>query len=144
MIWIKYLNCCVSAGSTTLNVVSVNKPKMLAGLNQKVRGMVRAFAPRSAQSMIPPADRQILSHQNVILAELGKPDCLRESGNRPARAGDKQAGKRGWSKRMPFCNGADRGSKFALTRKRADFQQVLNHEKGLENSHRMRTDRRWQ
>ncbi|QTA77870.1 Uncharacterized protein dnl_55540 [Desulfonema limicola] len=30
---------------------------------------------------------------------------------------------------MPSCNEADRGSKFALTRKSADFQQVANYEK---------------
>jgi len=112
-----------------INVVSLNKPKMLTGLNQKVRGMVRAFRLHSAQSMIPPADRQILSHRNVILAKLGKPDCLHESGNRPVRAGHRQAGKRGWRKRMLSCNEADRGSKFALTRKCADFQLVADHEK---------------
>ena len=69
--------------------------------------MVRALMIRSAQSMIPPADRQLLSHRNVILAELGKPDCLHESGNRPVRAGHRQAGKRGWRKRMPDCNDLD-------------------------------------
>ncbi|QTA82639.1 Uncharacterized protein dnl_50190 [Desulfonema limicola] len=35
--------------------------------------------------MIPPAERQILSHR-VKSVEHGKPDCLRTSGNRPARA----------------------------------------------------------
>ncbi|GBC61382.1 hypothetical protein DENIS_2342 [Desulfonema ishimotonii] len=49
-----------------INFVSASKPKMLTGLNQKVRGMVRAFGFRSAQSMIPPEDRQILSHQGYI------------------------------------------------------------------------------
>ncbi|QTA82640.1 Uncharacterized protein dnl_50200 [Desulfonema limicola] len=38
----------------------------------------------------------------------------------------------GWKKRMPSCNEADRGSKFALTRKSADFREVLNHEKAKE------------
>lgn len=33
---------------------------------------------------------------------------------------------------MLCCNGADRGSKFALTRKCADFRVVLNHEKAKE------------
>ncbi|WP_207687148.1 hypothetical protein [Desulfonema limicola] len=61
--------------------------------------------------------------------EHGKPDCLRTSGNRPARAGHRQAGMGGWKKRMLSCNEADRGSKFALTRKSADFQQVANYEK---------------
>ncbi|QTA82065.1 Group II intron reverse transcriptase/maturase [Desulfonema limicola] len=74
--------------------------------------------------------------------EHGKPDCLRKCGNRPARAGDRQAGMGGWKKRMPSCNEADRGSKFALTRKSADFQQVLNHEKGLKRCYRERTVRR--
>ncbi|QTA80640.1 Uncharacterized protein dnl_29510 [Desulfonema limicola] len=61
--------------------------------------------------------------------EHGKPDCLRKCENRPARAGHRQAGMGGWKKRMPCCNGADKGSKFALTRKSADFQQVANYEK---------------
>ncbi len=110
------------------------------GLNQKVMCMDRMFEFRSTQSMTPPVDRQILSHR-VKSMEHGKPDCLRENGNRPVRAGDRQAGKRSWKKRMSSCNEADRGSKFALTRKGADFQQVLNHEKGLENNNRTDTDR---
>jgi hypothetical protein len=123
-----------------INIVSASKPKMLTGLNQKVRGVVGAFEFRSAQSTIPPVDRQILSHQ-VKSVEHGKPDCSRANGNRPARAGYGQAGRGGWKKRMPSCNEADRGSKFALTRKSADFQQVLNHKKGVERTNQSGTDR---
>jgi hypothetical protein len=111
-----------------INVVSASKPKMLTGLNKKVRGMDGVFEFRSTQSMIPPAERQILSHR-VKSVEHGKPDCLRKCGNRPARAGYGQAGMGGWKKRMPSCNESDRGSKFALTRKSADFQQVADYEK---------------
>ncbi|MDM8517877.1 hypothetical protein QUF76_16905, partial [Desulfobacterales bacterium HSG16] len=68
-----------------INVVSASKPKMLTGLNQKVRGMARAVEFRSAQSTTPPADRQILSHR-VKSVEHGKPDYLHDSGNRPVRA----------------------------------------------------------
>jgi hypothetical protein len=118
-----------------INVVSASKPKMLTGLNQKVRGLVRAFGIRSAQSTIPPADRQILSHR-VKSVEHGKPDCLRSSGNRPAGAGDRQAGMGGRKKRMPSCNEADRGSKSALTRKSADFRPVADYEKETERFHR--------
>jgi len=100
--------------------------------------MVKAFEFRFAQSTNPPADRQILSHR-VKSVEHGKPDCLHASGNQPA--GDRQAGMGGWKKRMPSCNEADRGSKFAPTRKSADFQRVLNHEKGLEKCNRESTDR---
>jgi hypothetical protein len=48
-----------------------------------------------------------------------------------------------WKKRTPFCNGTDRGSKFALTRKRADFRLVLNHEKGKERLNWKDTVRQW-
>ena len=97
-----------------INIVSASKPKMLTGLSQKARGMVGAVAIRSTQSMIPPAERQTLSHR-VKSMEHGKPDCLRASGNRPARAGHRQAGRGGWKKRMLSCNEIDKGSKFALT-----------------------------
>ncbi len=48
---------------------------MLTGLNQKVRGMVGVFVCHSTRSMIPPADRQTLTHR-VKPAEHGKPNCL--------------------------------------------------------------------
>ncbi|QTA81326.1 Uncharacterized protein dnl_36590 [Desulfonema limicola] len=38
------------------------------------------------------------------------------------QAAGRQAGMGGWKKRMPSCNEADRGSKFALTRKFAGTQ----------------------
>ena len=123
-----------------INVVSASKPKMLTGLNQKVRELVKALEFCFAHSTTSPADRHILSHL-VKSVEHGKPDCLHDSGNRPARAGDRQAGIGGWKKQMPSCNEADKGSKFALTRKSADFQQVLNHEKGMERCYRESTVR---
>jgi UDP-N-acetyl-D-mannosaminuronate dehydrogenase len=58
-----------------INVVNNNKPKVLGGLDQKVRGMVKALYYRFTQSVIPPADRQALTHL-VELAEHGKPNCL--------------------------------------------------------------------
>jgi hypothetical protein len=44
-----------------INVVKWNKPKVLTGLNQKVRGTVRVFYIHSAQSTIPPANKQALT-----------------------------------------------------------------------------------
>jgi hypothetical protein len=44
-----------------------------------------------------------------------------------ARNADGLAGRGGWKKRRPRCNGADRGS--ALLRKQADFQLVIRDEK---------------
>ena len=59
-----------------INVVSQNKPKVLRGLDQKVRGMDRVFYVHLTQSVIPPAERQALTHL-VKSAEHGKPNCLR-------------------------------------------------------------------
>jgi len=39
------------------------------------------------------------------------------------------AGKGGWRKRMPLCNGADRSCDITPLRKQADFQQVVVDEK---------------
>jgi hypothetical protein len=41
----------------------LNKPKVLLGLNQKVRGMVRGLLTSSTHSRIPPAKRQALTHR---------------------------------------------------------------------------------
>ena len=44
-----------------INAVSASKPKMLTGLNQKVRGMDSWLYISATQSSIPPAERQALS-----------------------------------------------------------------------------------
>ena len=46
-----------------INVVILNKPKVLLGLNQKVRGMVRGLSTSSTHSTIPPAERHALTHR---------------------------------------------------------------------------------
>jgi hypothetical protein len=61
-----------------LNVVNVNRPKMLTGLDQKVRGKDGMFRSRPTRPMTPPANRQTLTHR-VKLAEQGKPNHLHES-----------------------------------------------------------------
>ena len=55
-----------------INAVTDDKPKMLTGLNQKVRGWCRgsrAFLPQTRQ---PPADRRGLTHRGTQ-AERGTP-----------------------------------------------------------------------
>ena len=49
-------------GELLINAVMVHRPKMLTGLNQKVRGMVEVLACHFTRSMIPSADRQTLTH----------------------------------------------------------------------------------
>ena len=59
-----------------INVVTQNKPKVLKGLDQKVRGMDRVLYFHPTQSVIPSAERQALTLP-VKTAEHGKPNCLR-------------------------------------------------------------------
>ena len=58
-----------------INAVRVNRPKMLTGLDQKVRGRVEMLACHFTRSMIPPANRQTLTHR-VKSVEHGKLNCL--------------------------------------------------------------------
>ncbi len=58
-----------------INVVIDDRPKMLVGLDQKVRGKDGTFRCCSTRSMIPSANRQTLTHR-VKLAEQGKPNYL--------------------------------------------------------------------
>ena len=46
-----------------INVVMWSKPKVLIGLDQKVRGMDSWLYISATQSSIPPAKRQALSHR---------------------------------------------------------------------------------
>src|SRR5215510_11280735 len=51
-------------------------------------------------------------------------------GKRAARQADRRAGRGGWKKRRPLCNGVDRGcahGQHHSTRKRADVHLVLHH-----------------
>jgi hypothetical protein len=46
-----------------INVVIYDKPKVLKGLDQKVRGMDRGLFISSTHSTSPPAKRQVLTHR---------------------------------------------------------------------------------
>jgi hypothetical protein len=72
-----------------INVVIFDRPKMLTGLDQKVRGMVGAVWCCPTRTAIPPANRQTLTHR-VKLAEQGKPNHLHDSyGKQTARGADR-------------------------------------------------------
>jgi hypothetical protein len=55
-----------------INAVTDDKPKMLTGLNQKVRGWCRGSRAFLPQTLQPPADRRGLTHRGMQ-AERGKP-----------------------------------------------------------------------
>src|SRR6266446_3867807 len=62
---------------------------------------------------------------------MATPYASRE-GKRAARQADRCAGGGGWKKRMPSCNGVDRGcahEQHDPTRKRADVHLVLHHQR---------------
>ena len=63
---------------------------------------------------------------NIRDVELGKPYMLpKYSGRNSVRSDDGIEGRGIGKKRMSVCNGVNRGSKFALTRKGADLPEVF-------------------
>ena len=66
-----------------LKAVSRDKPKMLSGLNQKVRGQVQGLAISPVADVAPPADRHDLNpgvdregeRSNPVVSPRGKADC---------------------------------------------------------------------
>jgi hypothetical protein len=79
--------------------------------------------------MIPPADRQALTHC-VLKVELGKPVFLLFI--KDSLMTYRNAGRGGWRKRMPTCNGLDTGSKFARLEREQTSGAALNHGKRFE------------
>jgi hypothetical protein len=81
-----------------------------------------------------PAERRGLSSSGMVrvwnVVSPTVPKGIVESG--PQGFTDGRVGKGSRRKRMPICNGSDRGSSFTLPRKGADFRLVLDHEKGME------------
>jgi hypothetical protein len=107
-------------------------------MNQKVGSQVRGGigSPRADGAL--PAQRRGLSPSGMVrvrnVVSPTVPARIVESG--PQGSADGRLGKGGRRKRMPFCNGADRGSSFALPQKGADFRLVLDHEKGTKRHNR--------
>jgi len=60
------------------------------------------------------------------ISELGKPHTSHFGGSAFVRRNDGVGGRGGSKKRMPSCNGLDKSSKFALTRKGADLLRVFH------------------
>jgi len=59
-------------GELLINVVMHSKPKVMTGLNQKVRGKDQKLPILLTQTTQPPAERQSLTHPGTH-AERGKP-----------------------------------------------------------------------
>jgi hypothetical protein len=60
------------------------------------------------------------------ISELGKPHTFLIRGRISVRRNDCVGGRGGRKKRMPSCNGLDKSSRFALSRKGADLLLVFH------------------
>jgi hypothetical protein len=92
---------------------------------------IRTSPPAEA---VPPAERRSLTPARVVcvrnVVSPTVPTGIVEGGPQGLTGG--RVGKGGRRKRMPVCDGSDRGSNFAPTRKGAHFRLVLDHENGAE------------
>ena len=93
----------VNPGEALRNAVMYNKPKMLIGLDQKVRGQVRVLRTHPAQTVAPPAERRDLTHPGTP-TERGKPVAV-PLGRCRVSDTDGTAGKGGGRKRRPAVMG---------------------------------------
>ena len=91
-----------------INVVTVDKPKMLTGLNQKVRGRYRGSCTRLSQTPRPPADRRSPPHPGTE-AERGKPVALPSWESAPQGAPTGRRVEEDGGSEGRAGNGADRG-----------------------------------
>ncbi len=128
----------VNIRESLINVVSSNKPKVLTGLNQKVRGRAQELPNLLSQATAPPAQRRDLHYyrlsisrmsltRNVVSPSVSPADARRNWGRTVVRPTNGSAGRGRRRKQTPSCNEADRG--VALLRKGADFRLVFLHER---------------
>jgi hypothetical protein len=123
-----------STCKSLINVVKRNKPKVLVGLDQKVRGQVRVFPCNPTQTVVPPAERRTLTHPGTN-AERGKPAASLDIGGSEPQG--KPTGLRVWEDGASECRSVmgrieiesrSSSGQHDLTRKRADFHLVSDHE----------------
>jgi hypothetical protein len=82
----------VNLGKVLIKAVTGNKPKMLSGLNQKVRGQVQGPGGSPAADVAPPADKHDLTPGSIEKMNEVTPLSPRE-GRLTAKKADEAAGK---------------------------------------------------
>lgn len=117
------LSGMTNASELLINTVMYDKPKMLTGLNQKVRGRLPLIRFGGTRTSWPPVERQGLTHF-VTLVEHGKPVSSPLKGRSTARKTIEGAGTGMWRKQMPGCNGSDRGCAVKATSPHAKAGQL--------------------
>ena len=105
------------------------EPKTLTGSSQKARSRLlpsKTWSTRTSWLPVLNAGTNsfVSCKQNGI-----SPMPRRIPAGVTARCAVEAAGKGGWKKRMPLCNGADRSCNITPLRKQADFQLVVDDER---------------
>ncbi len=102
-----------------------NKPKVLKGLNQKVRGQVRRLLTPPSRMSRHRRRGGTYPVRKIFMRNTETPYISLPKGKRVARQAHGCAGTGCRKKRMPPCNRADRDSRFVPTRKGADVRRVF-------------------
>jgi hypothetical protein len=90
-----------------INVVMLNKPKVLIGLPKRGWSRDRRWVLSCREQKGSRRKGMDLTHSGIG-TKHGKPISLPASGKRPAREADGGVGTGMWKKRMLLCNGGDR------------------------------------
>ena len=110
------------------STVRVKEPKALSGFSQKA--MPFGCPSSDWDTRTNPNGRCSAGTKSSVLLERNRlTPTPRPSGQVWPRGRTHGVAGRGcWRKRMPLCNGADRGCDMTSPRKRADFQRVVHYE----------------
>jgi len=104
------------------------EPKTLTGSSQKARSRLLPPETWSTRTFMA-AGVQAGTKSFVSCKQNGiNPMPRRNAAGVTARCAVEAAGKGGWKKQRPFCNGTDR-SRVTPLRKQADFQLVVDDER---------------
>ncbi len=105
------------------------EPKTLTGSSQKARSRLLPSETWSTRTLrLPVYEARTKSFVSFKQNRINPTSCRIPAGV-IARCAVEVAGKGGWRKRTPLCNGADRGLNITPLRKQADFQLVVDDEK---------------
>ena len=105
------------------------EPKTLTGSSQKARSRLLPPETWSTRTFMA-AGVQAGTKSFVSCKQNGiNPMPRRNAAGVTARCAVEAAGKGGWKKQRPFCNGTDRSCKITPLRKQADFQLVVDDER---------------
>ena len=91
-----------------INVVTLNKPKVLTGLPKREQSRYRSYLLSCRERDGSRRKGMDLPHSGIG-TKHGKPLSLPASGKQPAREADRGVGTGRWKKRTLRCHGGERG-----------------------------------